>query len=140
MYLFSGNCCMCVVGDKTGSVDMNGDPVFVGDIVQLWHCNFVGTDYEEWHPTTGLTAVVRNEFRTINHGYKMTVENDEESDRMEPFTMGIKKSGVCGGEWAIKIIKSVADIVDGERLKDFHFRFFKDLPEGYEFLPPAGSP
>lgn len=139
MYLFSGNCCLCRCGDATGVVDMEGNSVFVGDVVQLWHGNYIGTDFEEWYPTTGLTAVVRNEYRTWS-GNKYQIGENKEPDAMEPFTMGIKTNGISGGEWAIKVIKSFSDIVNGEKMKAFGFRYFFELPESHEFLPPAGSP
>jgi len=118
---------------------MEGNEVFVGDVVQLWHGNYIGTDFEEWHPTAGLTAVVRNEYTTWS-GNKYRISENKDADAMEPFTMGIKGSGVSGGEWAIKVVKSFSDIVSGEKIKDFGFRYFSELPESHEFLPPAGSP
>ena len=140
MYLFSGNCCLCECGDFTNSFDMYGDRIRVGDIVQLWHGNYIGTDIEEWFPSTGLTAVVRDEFRTVNHGYKIAIEKCNDLDSMIPFTMGIKSCGISDDEWNIKIVKSFSEIVDGERFKDYGFNFHEALPERYELLPPAGSP
>lgn len=140
MYLFSGNCCLCECGDFTDSVDMHGDRIRVGDIVQLWHGNYLGTDFEEWFPQTGLTAVVRDEFATTNYYPKYLISRNENADSLAPFTMGIKSHGVCRDDWAVKIVKSILDVVDGERLKDFGFHFHASLPEKYEMQPPAGSP
>ena len=37
MRIYSGSSCFCDTGIPTGEVDMHGNELFSGDIVQLWH-------------------------------------------------------------------------------------------------------
>ena len=41
MKIYSGTCCMCDVGISTNEKDMHGNELFSGDIVQLWHGNYI---------------------------------------------------------------------------------------------------
>lgn len=116
MKIYSGSYCFCDVGIPTGVVDMNDDQIFTGDIVQLWHGSYIGTDLEEWLPSTGITAVVAE-------GHDGGCHEKPLSAVGEPFTMGIKSHGVKGGEWDVSIVKSHRDIISGERFKSFGFNF-----------------
>lgn len=116
--IYSGQCLMGDVGQPTNEVDMYGDPLFVGDIVQLWHGSYIGTDLEEWMPSDGLTAIVSNKYTSYTNGkHEVTNEN------ATPFTMGISNVGVKGVDWDVKLVKSHKDIIDGERIKSFGFRW-----------------
>lgn len=118
MKIFSGSCCICDVGIPTGEVDINGNDLYTGDIVQLWHGNFLGTDVEEWLPSSGVTAIVADQYQSYSNG---KIELLDESPK--PFTMGIKQHGVQSGEWKLTLIKSHKDIISGERYISFGFNY-----------------
>ena len=116
MKIFSGSYCFCEVGIPTGEIDMHGKALFTGDIVQLWHGNYVGTDLEEWLPSSGLTAIVAE-------GHQGGIEEHSLDDVSSPFTMGIVSVGVQGDGWKVSIVKSHKDIIDGERFPSFGFNY-----------------
>ena len=118
MRVYSGSYYMCDSGEETGEVDMHGNELFTGDVVQLWHGNFIGSELEEWYPSSGLTVIVKNKYTSYCDGTFIENEND-----LEPFTMGIKEIGVKGGDWDVALVKSHSDLVDGEKIKSFGFNF-----------------
>lgn len=118
MRIYSGKSCMCDVGRPTGAVDMHGCELFTGDIVQLWHGNYIGTDLEEWLPSDGLTAIVADQYQSYTDG--SIVEVDENTP---PYTMGIKDFGISNDEWHVTLVKSHSDIIPGERFKAFGFNY-----------------
>ena len=118
MKVFSGSCCLCDVGIPTGELDMHGNELFTGDIVQLWHGNYVDTDLEEWLPSSGLTAIVAKQYQSYSDG-----SVDILDDGAKPLTMGIANVGVQGGEWKLSLVKSHKDLVEGERFPSFGFNF-----------------
>ena len=97
---------------------MHGNELFTGDIVQLWHGNYVDTDLEEWLPSSGLTAIVAKQYQSYSDG-----SVDILDDGAKPFTMGIANVGVQGGEWKLSLVKSHKDLVEGERFPSFGFNF-----------------
>lgn len=114
MKVFSGNCCMCDVGMETGELDMHGSELFTGDIVQLWHGGYIGTDLEEWYPSSGLTVITANQYQSYTDGSCVTIDENP-----IPFTMGIAKCGVQNEEWKVSLVKSHKDIIVGERFPSF---------------------
>ena len=122
LQVFSGQCCFCDIGRKTGETDMHGKELFTGDIVQLWHGNFIGTDLEEWMPSDGLTAVVAKQYQTYCN-WKGEAYHLLEDGNAEPFTMGIRDAGVQGGDWRVSLVKSHRDLIEGERFPAFGFSF-----------------
>lgn len=118
MRIYSGNCCMCDVGMATGKVDMNGEELFTGDIVQLWHGTNIGTDIEEWMPSDGLTAIVANQYQSYSDGSVVLLDQNAPA-----FTMGIANKGVSSEEWHVSLIKSHKEIIVGERFKAFGFNY-----------------
>ena len=118
MRIYSGRSCMCDVGRPTGAVDMHGRELFTGDIVQLWHGNYLGTDVEEWMPSDGLTAIVANQYQSYSDGSIVLVD-----ENAPPFTMGIYGCGISNDEWHVSLVKSHADIIVGERFKAFGFNY-----------------
>lgn len=118
MKIFSGSCCLCDIGIPTGEVDMHGENLYTGDIVQLWHGNYIGTDLEEWLPSSGLTAIVANQYQSYTDGSIKVV-----SEKPVFFTMGIATEGIQGGEWKVVLVKSHKDIVEGERFPSYGFNF-----------------
>lgn len=116
MKIFSGRYCFCDVGIPTGETDMHGNELFTGDIVQLWHGSYLGSDCEEWLPSSGLTAIVAE-----GHEYGWP---EKPLDSVgEPFTMGIADCGVQDRDWKVSLVKSHRDIVDGERFPSFGFNY-----------------
>ena len=118
MKIYSGSCCLCNVGIPTGETDMHGNELFSGDIVQLWHGNYIGTDVEEWFPSSGLTAIVGNQYRSYTDGTIETL-----TVKPELFTMGIASVGIQGDEWKVSLVKSHKDIIIGERFPTFGFNY-----------------
>ncbi len=118
MKIYSGSCCMCDVGIPTGEVDMHGKALFSGDIVQLWHGNYIGTESEEWLPSSGLTAIVGNQYRSYSDGLTELL-----TDEPKLFTMGIAACGVQNEEWRVSLVKSHKDIIAGERFESFGFNY-----------------
>ena len=118
MRIYSGSCCMCDVGRPTGAVDMSGRDLFTGDIVQLWHGNYIGTDLEEWMPSDGLTAIVADQYQSYSDGSIVLID-----ENALPYTMGIKDCGISNDEWHVKLVKSHTDIIVGERFKAFGFNY-----------------
>jgi hypothetical protein len=116
MKIYSGNYCFCEIGLPTGQYDMHGNELFTGDIVQLWHGNYIGTDLEEWLPSSGLTAIVAEGHEGGWH--------DKPLEKIgKPFTMGIKDIGCCGDSWKVSIVKSHSDIILGEHFPSFGFNY-----------------
>lgn len=127
MMIFSGECCFCEVGIDTGELDMHGNALYTGDIVQLWHGNYIGTDIECWYPTIGITAIVANKYQTYRNLNSGGFEHRLIDESAKPFTMGIKDDGVQGGEWRVSLVKSHKDIIEGERIPSFGINY-KTLP------------
>ena len=116
MKVYSGNYYMCDTGIPTHETDMHGHALYTGDIVQLWHGNWIGEDFEEWLPSSGLTVIVANQYESYTNGtFTVLTENPI------PFTMGISSIGVQGGEWKVSLVKSHKDIVLRERIISFGF-------------------
>lgn len=116
--IYSGSCCLCDVGIKTGEVDMHGNDLYSGDIVQLWHGNYIGTDVEEWMPSSGLTAIVGDQYQSYTDG-RVDLINDAPT----LYTMGIMSSGVQDEEWKVALVKSHKDIIRGERFQSFGINY-----------------
>jgi len=97
---------------------MHGNDLFTGDIVQLWHGNYIGTDIEEWMPNSGLTAIVSDQYTTYTDG-KIIETNSEP----RIFTMGICNCGVQNNEWKVSLVKSHKDIIPKERFISYGFNY-----------------
>ncbi len=116
--IYSGSCCLCDCGIPTQEKDIHGKELFSGDIVQLWHGDYLGTDIEQWMPFGGLTAIVGNQYQSYSDGTIKTL-----TDTPTLFTMGIASCGVQNHEWKVSLVKSHKDIVDGERFIAYGFNF-----------------
>lgn len=116
--IFSGNCCMCDTGIPTGEKDIHGRELFTGDVVQLWHVNCEGTEFEQMLPEDGLTAIVAEQYSSFQ-GKAPEVINENPT----PFTMGIKAIGVQGGKWRVSLVKSHKHVVVGEHFPQFGFNY-----------------
>jgi hypothetical protein len=132
--VFSGKCCLCDIGIDVNAKDVRGDQLHTGDIVLVYHGQYVGTDDEYWYPCGGLTAVVSDQYQSFSDGtIKETGDN-------EPFVMGIKGCGFNDPEWQIHLVKKYTDVVDGEhwRAYGFNYRQFSS-PQPIVTLPTNES-
>lgn len=118
MKIYSGTYCMCDTGMPTNEKDMHGKELFSGDIVQLWHGNWIGTDVEEWMPSSGLAAIVGNQYRSFSDGTTELITNEPKL-----FTMGIADCGVQNHQWRVSLVKSHKDIISGERFESYGFNY-----------------
>ena len=109
---------MCDVGIPANEKDMQGESLYSGDIVQLWHGNYLGTEGEEWLPSSGLTVIIGRQYESYTDG---TVKLLTKTPDL--FTMGIADCGIKGSEWDVILIKSHRDIVKGERFKSFGINY-----------------
>tara|TARA_Y100001951_G_scaffold105377_1_gene122759 strand:+ start:11611 stop:11943 length:333 start_codon:yes stop_codon:yes gene_type:complete len=109
---------MCDTGLATGETDMHGHELFSGDIVQLWHGNWIGEEFEEWLPSSGLTAILGNQYQSYSNGITELL-----TDKPELFTMGIAGIGVQGGEWKVSLVKSHSEIIAGERFAAYGINY-----------------
>lgn len=48
--VYSGESCKCDVGLPVGAKDRMGRDLHTGDIVIVWHGEYLGTDIERWEP------------------------------------------------------------------------------------------
>lgn len=116
--VFSGKCCLCDVGVDISQKDYMGESLHTGDIVMVWHGEFIGTESECWYPSGGLTVVVSDQYQSFSNG--SVVQKD---DAPEPFVMGIKTCGFDDPEWQIHIVKKFRDVVDGEHWPAYGFSY-----------------
>lgn len=119
MRVYSGTSCFCDVGIPTGETDMHDNELFSGDIVQLWHGDYIGTECEQWMPSSGLTAIVGRQYQS----YCNSDQVDTLTDNPELFTMGIANCGVQNEEWKVVLVKSHKDIIESERFQSFGFNY-----------------
>jgi hypothetical protein len=117
--VFSGNSCFCDVGMNTGYLTSYGQEaeLHTGDIVLIWHGEWLGTDLEDWRPIDGLTVVVANQYQSFTDD-SITVLPDS-----EPFVMGIRDCGFADPAWKIQLLKSHKDVIEGEHWKDYGFNY-----------------
>ena len=119
MRIYSGESCFCDIGIPANENDMNGNPLFSGDIVQLWHGEYLGKDYEQWMPSSGLTAIVGKQYQSYCNSEKI----DTLTDEPDLFTMGIANCGVQNEEWKVIIVKSHKDVISGERFISYGLNY-----------------
>ena len=79
---------------------VDGEFVYTGDIVLVWHGHYVGTYDEIWYPADSLTTVLFDQY----HRY---------SDEDQPFVMFYKKADF-ESEYKVQVVKSHKDVVNGE--------------------------
>ena len=117
MFIYSGNCLLCETGQDTGHKDMDGAPLFTGDIVltfTAYEGEFLGLGFPD-----KLTAIVRDEYD--NWAGADPTPKDEPS---EFFAMGIRSVPLEDtGEWRVKKLKDHSDVQDGERWPSWGFRY-----------------
>lgn len=118
--VFSGKCCLCDVGIPVKAKSTWGDPVEIhtGDIVILWHGDYLGTDIETWTPTDGLTAVVSCDYQSFSDG---TVQLRDTSE--DAFAMGIKDCGFLHPQWRVQVVKKYSDVIPGEHWTQYGFSY-----------------
>ncbi|UXH58362.1 hypothetical protein [Pseudomonas aeruginosa] len=118
--VFSGKCCLCDVGIPVGATSTYGDPIEIhtGDIVIIWHANYLGTYFETWIPTDGLTAVVSRDYQSFSDGTVQVLDTVSEA-----FAMGIKGCGFRHPEWRVQVVKKYSDVIPGEHWPEFGFSY-----------------
>lgn len=125
--VWSGDCCLCDVGILVDASSTFGDSVQIhtGDIVILWHGQYLGTNIENWTPSSGLTAVVSDQYQTFSDG-SITVRDAEP----QGYAMGIKSCGLADPEWRIQVVKKFSDVVAGEHWPEYGFSYgYSDVAE-----------
>jgi hypothetical protein len=109
---------MCDVGLPTNQKDLQGEYLFSGDIVMLWHGSWLGTDIETWTARYKLTAIVGNQYQSYSDGTIKLLTN-----KPRLFTMGISSCGIQNDEWKVSLAKSYRDIVPGEKYNNFRLNY-----------------
>lgn len=84
--VYSGESCKCDVGLPVGAKDRMGRDLHTGDIVIVWHGEYLGTDIERWDPSEGLTCVIADQYQSYSDG--SITQNPV--GLIDPFVMGIK--------------------------------------------------
>ena len=110
MYIYSGKCRLGTVGDNTPFKDMAGRPLFVGDIVSVFH---------DGHLCDGITAVVSEEFTSYSDGTHKVNEGP-----IDTFIMGIRSVSLDEEKaWQVLKIKDHTDVISGERWPAYGFSY-----------------
>jgi hypothetical protein len=107
MYIYSGNCRIGTVGQKTQLKDTNNDVLCVGDIVFIV--------YDDNAFSNSLTVVCSDEFTSYSDGSHIAKKCS-----IEHFIMGIA-SDTSG--WQIVKVKDHKDVIDGEKWENFGFNY-----------------
>lgn len=118
--VWSGKCCLCDVGISTNAKSTWGNSLelHTGDIVILWHGQYINSDLEQWLPTDGLTVVVANQYKSYSDG-SIVVQDAQPI----PFPMGIKDCGFNHPEWRVQVVKKYSDVIAGEHWPAYGFSF-----------------
>lgn len=118
--IWSGKSCLCDIGIAVAANSTWGDPIQIhtGDIVIIWHGNYMGSDLESWTPNSDLTAVVANQYQSFSDGSIKLLD-------MTPtaYVMGIKDCGFDDREWRVQVVKKFSDVIDGERWPAYRFSY-----------------
>ena len=116
MFIYSGKCRQGLCGEETNLKNIDGDALFVGDIVLLYTQDQFG-----YCSSGDLTSIVSDRYNSYSDG--SITENKEYSF----FAMGIKscefnneyEEDSKDTQWYCKRVKLWSDIVDGENWKSF---------------------
>ena len=125
--VFSGKCCLCDVGHEVNAKDYMGEPIHTGDIVMIWHGEYIDTESECWYPAGGLTVVVNDQYSSVGDG--RTIIHREKEGQPDPFVMGIKGCGFNDPSWQVHIVKKHSDVIDGEHWPAYGFSYQKATGE-----------
>lgn len=113
-YVMSGKCRLCTTGHPAGFRDLEGKPLFTGDIVAIFTDG--GDGAKEAH---SLTAVVRDQFASFSDG--TFIARDEPGDC---FVMGIKSVPMDDpGHWRVWKLKDHRDVIPGEHWTAYGFSY-----------------
>lgn len=92
----------CDVGIPCENVKgFDGEKIFTGDVVLVWHGQYLGTDDECWYPSNELATVLVDQFGKYS--------TEEEA----PFVMFYKNADFTK-DYKAQVVKSHKDVVDGE--------------------------
>jgi hypothetical protein len=116
--VFSGECCKCDAGTPIAEKCQSGADLHTGDIVLLWHGEYLETEIECWYPNEYLTVIVTDQYTSYSDG--SIVKN---TDDKQPYAMGIKSCGFNAPEWRIQLVKKWSDVVEGEHWPAFGFSY-----------------
>lgn len=119
MFILSGNCVKGICGKETNLKDRNGKPLFIGDIVALFHRDNLGLDQ-----FIGLTAVVDDEYTNYSDGSVVVTDQNPKA-----FVMGIGSCDIMSEncEYSVKIVKSYKKVVDKENWCEYGFNYKNNL-------------
>jgi hypothetical protein len=128
----SGKSCLCDVGVKIGHQDYSGVDLHTGDIVIVWHGNWIGTDNEFWDACDGLTVVVMDQYQSFTDG---SVKRQDGPNA--PFVMGIRGCGFDDPEWRVRVVKKFFDVVPGEHWPAYGFSYRTNVAAEQAGMVPA---
>jgi hypothetical protein len=119
MFILSGNSVKGRCGRETNLKDRNGKPLFIGDIVVLFHRDNLGLNQFQ-----GLTAVVDDEYTSYSDGSIVVTDQNPRA-----FVMGIKDCDIMSEncEWSVERVKSYKRVVDKENWYEYGFNYKKNL-------------
>ena len=109
----------CDVGIPTKQKDINGKLLYSGDIIELLHGIYIGTELEEWNLfSDNLTVIVGRQYQNNKDGSIKKITN-----KPKLFTMGIEECGIQNKEWKVVLCKSHKNISEGENVPYFNFTY-----------------
>lgn len=119
MYVYSGDCRLCDVGQPVGFHDSKGNALRTGDIVITFTVDSLG-----FSNLGGLTVVVSDQYQSFTDGSH--VENEAPS----AYVMGIRSVQVDeDGQWRVLRLKKWEDVIPGESWPDYGFSFRAKEPQ-----------
>jgi len=125
MFIYSGNCRFCETGLFAGLKDDANRELYTGDIVIIYTVseNLGISNFN------GLTIVVADHYKNVS-GKEPEYKKDK--DKRPPFVMGIADCDIQKSitdinypdtVWRAHRVKSYKDVIDGEKWKDYGFRY-----------------
>ena len=123
-YVYSGDVKVGTIGQETQLIDKTDQKLFVGDIVNIGYFDKLGS-----YSNKGLSVVVSNEWNRLV--FESDVHN--ESSDIVHYVMGIRSVNFqTSSDWVVSKVKSYENIIDGEQLPQFDFRFeIREIDEKY---------
>lgn len=114
MYVYSGYCRLCEIGQPTG-ITGAGEQLHTGDIVLTYTENELGC----WH-VGAMSVVVSNQYQSYSDGTHV-----KKAGEPEFYVMGIRTVDLIEepGEWRVKRIKSFEDVINGEHWREWGFSY-----------------
>lgn len=119
MFILSGNRVKGRCGRETKLKDRNGETLFVGDIVALFHKDNLNCDKFQ-----GLTAVVDDEYTSYSDGYIAVTNRNPQA-----FIMGIASEDIMSekSEWSVERVKSYTRVINNENWYNYGFTYKSNI-------------